>query len=126
MWKQRCNIFPEAVLKRSTSYKKARISLVPLTKPPSSRYETLFNLIFSSVVNLKLFFAQIVKIFSRPDFVDSEIAIWGLTSLTNFYKRVYLLFKKRHVSHCQTKISFVQITHLKFKFVTPNNIKSYY
>ena len=31
---------------------------------------------------------------SRPDFLDSEIVIWGLTSLTDFYKRVHLLLKK--------------------------------
>ena len=35
--------------------------------------------------------------FSRPDFVDSEIAICGLTSLTDFYKSVQLLFKKQQV-----------------------------
>ena len=27
-------------------------------------------------------------------FLDSEIVIWGLTSLTDFYERVHLLFKK--------------------------------
>ena len=32
--------------------------------------------------------------FSRQDFMDSEIAIWGLTFLTDFYKQVQLLFKK--------------------------------
>ena len=64
--------------------------------------------------------------FPRPDFVDSEIVIWGLTSLTDFYKRVHLLFKKWHLSDCQKKISFVQITHLKFIFLTPYEIKSYY
>ena len=31
---------------------------------------------------------------SRPDFLDSEIVIWGLTSLTEFYKQVRLLLKK--------------------------------
>ena len=31
---------------------------------------------------------------SRPDFLDSEIVIWELTSLTNFYNRVHLLLKK--------------------------------
>ena len=31
---------------------------------------------------------------SRPDFLDSEIVIWGLTSLTDFYERVHLLLKK--------------------------------
>ena len=64
--------------------------------------------------------------FPRPDFVDSEIVIWGLTSLTDFYERVHLLFKKWHLSDCQKKISFVQITHLKFTFLTPYEIKSYY
>ena len=31
---------------------------------------------------------------SRPGFLDTEIVIWGLTSLTDFYKRVHLLLKK--------------------------------
>ena len=39
-------------------------------------------------------FAWIVK---KSDFVDSEIVVWGLTSLTDFYKRVHLLFRKRRV-----------------------------
>ena len=39
--------------------------------------------------------------FPRPDFVDSEVVIWGLISLTDFHKRIHLLFKKRHVSDCQ-------------------------
>ena len=60
--------------------------------------------------------------FSRSDFVVSEIAIWRLISLTNFYKRVYILFKKRHASDCQKKISFVQIIHLKFTFLTLDDI----
>ena len=62
--------------------------------------------------------------FPRPDFVDSETAIWGLTSLTDFYKRVQLSFKKRHASDCQKKISFVQITRMKFTFLTPYDIKN--
>ena len=36
---------------------------------------------------------------SRPDFLDSEIVIWGLTSLKDFDKRVHLLLKK---DMCQT------------------------
>ena len=32
--------------------------------------------------------------FFRPDFVDFEIVIWGLISLTDFYKRVHILLKK--------------------------------
>ena len=63
---------------------------------------------------------------SRPDLVDSEIVIWELTSLTDFYKTVQLLFKKQHVSDCQKKILFAQITHLKFTFLTLGDIKSYY
>ena len=46
--------------------------------------------------------------------------------LTDFYKKVHLLFKKRRASDCQKKIPFVQITHLKFTFLTPYDIKSYY
>ena len=30
--------------------------------------------------------------------MESEIAIWGLTSLTDFYKWVHLLLNKQHVS----------------------------
>ena len=63
--------------------------------------------------------------FSRSDFVDSEIVIFGLASLTNFIKRINL-FKKRHVSDCQSKIPFIQKRHLKFTFLTPYDIKSYY
>ena len=51
--------------------------------------------------------------FPRQDFVDCEMVIWGLTSLTDFHKRVYLLFKKRHVSDFQKKIYFAQITSCK-------------
>ena len=66
-----------------------------------------------SAVNLKLLLLESWKNqFFRPDFVDSEIVIWGLTSLTDFYKGAHLLLKKRHVSDCQKKISLVQITHL--------------
>ena len=128
MWKQGCNIlfesYTKTVLKRSVSSKKARISLVLLKISSSSRYKSLFNLFFCSVVNLKLFFLN-CEIFCCPDFVDSEISIGALTSLINFYKRVHLWFKKQHVSNCQKKISFVQITHLKLTFLTPSNIKSY-
>ena len=83
---------------------------------------------FLSSREFEVVFVQIIKkiSFSHPDFADSEIVIWGLTSLTDFYKRVQLLFKKRHVSDCQKEIFFVQITHLKFTFLTPDNIKSYY
>ena len=66
------------------------------------------------------------KSLSRPDFVDSEIVIWGMTSLTDFHKRIQRLFKKQRVSDCQKKTSFVQITHLKFTFLTLDYIKSYY
>ena len=73
-------------------------------------------------------FAWMIKktSFSCPDSVDSKIVIWGLTSLTDLYKRVQLLFKKRHASDFQKKTSFVQISHLKFTFLTSDDIKSYY
>ena len=32
---------------------------------------------------------------STPDFFDPEIVIWGLTSLTDFHKRIRLFVKKR-------------------------------
>ena len=88
--------------------------------------ESEFNPFFVSSWTWSCFYVNREKIsFPRPDFVDSEIAIWGITSLTDFYKRIHLSFKKRHVLDCQRKISFVEITHLKFKFLTPHNIKSY-
>ena len=100
--------------KKSVGYKKACISLVPIIH---SLFRREFEVIFAWIAWIG---------FARSDFVDSEIVIWGLISLTDFYKRVHLLFKKRHVSDCQKKISFVQITHLKFTFLTPYDIKSYY
>ena len=79
--------------------------------------------IFCSFVNLKLFLRESWKNqFFSFRFVVSEIAIWRLIFLTNFYKRVYILFKKRHASDCQKKISFVQIIHLKFTFLTLDDI----
>ena len=63
---------------------------------------------------------------STLDFFDPEIVIWGLTSLTDFYKRIRLLLRKGHVLDCRKKISFDQIMHLKLIFVSPDNIKSYY
>ena len=50
--------------------------------------------------------------FAHPDFVDPEIAIWGLTSLTDFCKRVHLFCKDRLVSDFQKKICFAQTRHL--------------
>ena len=68
-------------------------------------------------MNFELFLLNGEKInFSRPDFVDSEIVIWGLTSLTDFYKSFQLLFRKQYVSDYQKKILLVQIKHLKFTF----------
>ena len=64
--------------------------------------------------------------FSCPDFADSDVVIWGVTSIIDFYKRIQLLFKKQHVSDYEKKISFVQITHFKFTFLIPDDIKSYY
>ena len=40
---------------------------------------------------------------SCPDFLDSEIVIWGLTSLTDFYKRVHLLLKKNMCQFAERK-----------------------
>ena len=117
----------EAELKKKLLIKKVSISLVPLMIPPSSWYESVFNLFFVPSWISNCFCVNGEKMsFSRPDFMDSEIVIWGLTSLADFYKRVQCLFKKRHVSDCQKKISYVQKTHLKFIFLTPGDIKSYY
>ena len=50
---------------------------------------------FYSVMNWLLSCESCEKInLARPDFLDSEIVIWGLTSLTDFYKQVRLLLKK--------------------------------
>ena len=107
--------------------KKARVSLVPLMILPSSRCKRVFNLFFIPSWIWSCFCVDCEKVgFSCPYFVDSEIAIWGLTSLMDFYKRVHLLFKKRNMPDCQNKISFVQIKHPKVIFLTPEDIKSYY
>ena len=42
--------------------------------------------------------------FPCPDFVDSEVVTWGLISLTDFHKRIHLLFKKRHVQPINWKV----------------------
>ena len=105
--------------KKALVIKNACISLVPILKAYLNYF--LFRREFEIV------FTWIAWIgFPRPHFVDSEIVIWGLTSLTDFYKRGHLLFKKTTSVSCQKKISFVRITHLKSTFLTPCNIKSYY
>ena len=94
------------------------ISLVPLMIRPSSWCESVFNLFFVPSWISSCFCVDGEKrSFYSPDFVDSEILIWRLTSLMNFYKRVQLLFKKRRLSDCQKKIAFVQITHLKSTYL---------
>ena len=106
----------EADLKRKALViKKACILLAPIMKA------YLIHFLFRH--EFEVVFAWIVK---KSDFVDSEIVVWGLTSLTDFHKRVHLLFRKRHVSDCQKKICFDQITHLKFTYLTPCYIESYY
>ena len=72
--------------------------------------ESVFNLFFVPLLIWSWFCVDREKTsFSRIDSVDSEIVSEGLVSLTDFYKRVGLLFKKRRLSDCQQKISFVQI-----------------
>ena len=115
------------VEKKRCLLKKACISLVSLMISPSSWCESVFNLFSVPSWIWSCFCVNCEKIsFSRPAFVDSEIVIWKLTFLTDFYKIVHLLFKKRHVLDCQKKISFAQITHLKFTFLFPDDIKIYY
>ena len=53
--------------------------------------------------------------FSCPDFADSKIVIWGLTSIIDFYKGIQLLFKKQYVSDYEKK----------FTFLIPDDIKNY-
>ena len=119
--------YTEAEFKKSVAYKKGCISLVPLMIPPRSWCERVFNLFFVPTWISSCFCVNGKKIsFSRSDFVDSEIVIWGLTSATDFYKSVQLLFKKQYVSDCQKKISYIKITHLIFTFLTLDDIKSYY
>ena len=104
-------------VEKCVAYKKVCILLVPLMISPSSCSKSVINLFFVPSWISSCFCVNGKKIsFSRPDFVDSEIAIWGLTSLMDFDKRVQLLFKKRQVSDCQKKISFVQKTHLNSHF----------
>ena len=68
------------------------ILLVPLMIPGNSRCESAFSVpswIWSC------FCENHEKIsFSRPEFVDSEIVIWELTSLTDLSNRLHLLLKK--------------------------------
>ena len=114
-------------VEKSVAYKKSVYFVGSSNDPPRSWCESVFNLSFApSWISSCFCVNGEKKSFSRPDFVDSETAIWGLTSLTGFYKSVQLLFKKQHVSDCQNKISFVQITHLKFAFLTLDDIKSFY
>ena len=55
--------------------------------------EHLIYLLFRR--ELEVIFVWIVWInLSRSDFLDCEIEIWGMTSLTEFYKRVHLLLKE--------------------------------
>ena len=123
----------EANLQKVLLIKRVCISLVLLMIPPCSWWESVFNLFFVPSWISSLFYVNGEKIsFSRPDFVNSETVIWGLTSLTDFYKKVQLLFKIRQVSDCQKKISFVQKTHLNshiklltLLFITPE-VKSYH
>ena len=52
------------------------------------------------VRNLKLFLRESWRIsFSRPDFVDSEIVIWGLSSLRGFYKKSSPFFQKNDMCY---------------------------
>ena len=62
---------------------------------PSSRSKSLFSMFFVPLWIWSCFCVNRETIsFSLPDFVDSEIVISGLTSLTDFFKRVYILIKK--------------------------------
>ena len=45
------------------------------------------------------------KNLSRPDFLDSETAIYGVTFLTDFYKRVHFLLKKDIYLFAERKLS---------------------
>ena len=66
--------------------------------------KSAFNLFFVPSWVWSCFCLNREKIsFSRADFLDSTIVIWGMTILTGFYKWVHILFKKQHVSDCQKK-----------------------
>ena len=122
----------ETDLKKSVAYKKVCISLVPLMIPPPPRSwpESVFNLFFVPLWISGCFCVNGEKrSFSWPDFMDSEIVISGHINrsyLTVFYESVQLLFKKQHVPDCQKKISLVQIMHLKFIFLTLDDLRIYY
>ena len=72
-----------------------------------------FDVAFAWIVKKLVFLVQILWI--------QDWSLWK-----DFYKRVHLLFKEQHVSDCQKIIFFVQIMHLKFTFLTSDDIKSYY
>ena len=70
--------------------------------PPSSHFESVFNLfLFRCELEFVLVWIVQKKLFFRPDFVDFEIVVWGMTSLIDFYKRVQILLKKNPASMCQ-------------------------
>ena len=100
-------------------YKKVCILLAPIMKAYLIHFlfRREFEVIFAWIVKKSVFLVQISWIL-KLWFED-----WPFKRI---FTRVHLLFKKRHVSDCQKEISFVQITHLKFTFLTPCDIKSYY
>ena len=64
--------------------------------PHSSLCEKVFSLVFVLLWIWSCFCVNREKIsFPSPHFWDFETVIWGLTSLTDFCKRVHLFIKKR-------------------------------
>ena len=113
-------------VEKSVAYKKVYISLAPLMIPLEVGVKAYLTIFVPPWIS-SCFCVNDEKLrFSRPDSVGSEIFIWVLTSLMDFYKSVQLLFKRQHESDCQKKISFVQITHLKLTFFTLGDIQSYF
>ena len=94
-------------LKKSVAYKKTVCFVATSSDARSCWCESVFNLFSVPSWIWSCFCIIREKIsFSTPDFVDSEIGIGRLTSLTDFYEGAHLLFKKRNMSDCQKKISF--------------------
>ena len=68
--------------------------IIPLISPLT----VLFCLFFVVLWTWSCFCVKNEKIsFSCPDFVDSEISLWRLTFLIDFYKGVQLLFKNMYL-----------------------------
>ena len=95
-------------LKKRVPYKKS-VNFVGTSNYLPSAVDVKACLIFLFHREFEVAFVWIVKkiSFAGPDFMDCEIVIWGLTSLSNFYKRVHVLLKNWLCQMCQLKLLLV-------------------